>query len=251
MENLSVHVWSDVACPWCYVGKRHLELALSEFPEAKTVSVYWHAFELDPSAPKLRDSSQSYVERLAEKYGCGVAGAQKMIDRMVQVGRERGLTFDFARAQAGNTFSAHQLLHWAAGEPTVDESAPVFKVQGAQHALKERLLRAYFSEGEAIGDPEVLVRLAGSIGLSEEGAYDALHSNTLEQQVRTDEQRAHQLGISGVPFFLIGRYGVSGAQPPELLTQVLERAWADRDSEEIVARLADRDALLCTPTGCA
>ena len=247
MAAIAVHVWSDVVCPWCYIGKRHLEQALEQFSPSNlgaddrkhAVKLLWHSFELDPSAPTRVDPSKSHAERLAAKYGTSLVGAQTMIERVVQVGRKRNIAFEFDKAQSGNTFAAHQLLHWARTQPSLQQSRLL--TYGAQHQLKERLLKGYFTEGAAIGDPEVLVGLARDAELDEEGAYNALRSGTFKEHVRLDEQRAQQLGIGGVPFFLIGRHAVSGAQPPELLLEVLGRAANDLDSNEITKLVEQQD----------
>jgi predicted DsbA family dithiol-disulfide isomerase len=237
MKRLSIDVWSDIACPWCYVGKRRLEAALDGFAHKDAVDVTWRAFELDPAAPKVRDSSVSYAERLAKKYGRSTREAQGMIDNMTQVARADGLDFHFERVQSGNTFDAHRVLHLAATKGT--------KVQDA---VKERLLRGYMSEGEAIGEPEVLVRLGAEAGLDGEEVRAILAGDTYADDVRAEQREAHQLGIRGVPFFVIGgKYAVSGAQPSELLRGAIEKAWSELGpSLEAVGDAAT----VCGPDGC-
>jgi predicted DsbA family dithiol-disulfide isomerase len=206
---MRIDIWSDVVCPWCYIGKRRLEAALAEFPHP--VDVYWHSFELDPSAPVSREGS--YEERLAEKYGVPVQEAAAMTARMTAAAAEDGLDFRFDLARPGNTFAAHQLLHLAAE-------------RGVQDALKERLLRATFTEGEPIADVDTLVRLGAEAGLDADEARAVLTDSRFADDVRADEEQARRLGISGVPFFVVDeRYGVSGAQPAAVLRQVLQRAW--------------------------
>lgn len=230
---LKVDIWSDIACPWCYVGKRRFESALAQFSGRAEVSVVWRAFELDPAAPRVRDKS-SYAARLAKKYGVPVARAEAMIDHMTNVAAAEGLDFHFERIQSGNTFDAHRLLHLA-GE------------RGKQDALKERLLLAYFTEGEAIGEEQTLIRLASEVGLDSDEVAATLASDALAREVRADEDQAGALGITGVPFFVFaGRYGVSGAQPPELLLRVLERV------HEAGAPSGDfADGAACGPEDCA
>jgi len=213
MPKLRVDVWSDIACPWCYIGKRRLESALARFPHRDEVQVVWHAFELDPSAPRERDHSVSYARRLARKYGSSVVQAESRIARVVQVAAGEGLAFHFDRARSGNTFDAHRVVHMG-------------RRNGVQDAVKERLLRGYMTEGEPIGDPETLARLAGEAGLDPDGVRAALAGDAYAADVRRDEQEAAALGIDGVPFFVFGgRYGVSGAQPADLLLQALTRSW--------------------------
>jgi len=190
MKRLQVDVWSDIACPWCYIGKRRLEAAIARFPQGASVDVVWRAFELDPSAPRVRDRTVPYAERLAKKYGTHVAGAQSMLDRMTGVAAEDGLEFHFERVQSGNTFDAHRVLHLA-------------RERGVQNAVKERFLRAYMTEGEPIGEPEALVRLAGEVGLEKDEVRAVLAGDSYGPEVRADEEQARAAGIRGVPFFVV------------------------------------------------
>ena len=235
MKKLRIDVWSDIVCPWCYVGKRRLEAALAQFPHRDGVEVVWRAFELDPSAPAVRDHGVSYAERLARKYATTVDHAQKMIQRMTEVAAADGLDFRFDRIRPGRTFDAHRLLHLAAE-------------RGLQDALKERLLRAYMTEGAAIGDRETLVKLASEVGLDPGEAEGVLATDAYSAEVRSEEDEARDLGVTGVPFFVIGgRYGVSGAQPAELLLRAVTAAW--NELSEPAAPLAEGAA--CGPDGCA
>ena len=212
---MRVEIWSDVVCPWCYVGKRRFETALSEFEHRDDVEVVWRSFELDPSAPARREGE--YAERLASKYGVSVAESQAMIDRMTATAAGVGLAFRFDIARPGNTLDAHRLSHLAAD-------------RGVQGPVVERLFRATFAEGEAIGDRSVLVRLAEEAGLDADEVGSVLGSDAYVEEVRADERQAAALGISAVPFFVVDRtYGVAGAQPPEVLRSVLERAWAEEN----------------------
>jgi predicted DsbA family dithiol-disulfide isomerase len=232
MKKMRVEVWSDLACPWCYVGKRRLETALERFPHGDDVEVVWRAFELDPGAPPQHDPSISHTERLARKYGVSVARARAMDEHLAGLARAEGLDFQYQRLRGGNTFDAHRLLHLA-------------ETRGIQGAVKERLLRAYFTEGEPIGDRETLIRLAAEAGLDAEEARAALASDAYAAEVRADEEEARELGIHGVPFFVIaGRYGISGAQPADLLLGALTEAW----SEQEPAPTAEGAA--CGPDGC-
>ena len=230
---MRVDIWSDIACPWCYVGKRRFEAALARFPAYSTVEVVWRAFELDPAAPRVREKSSSYAARLAKKYGVPLARAEAMISHMTDVAAAEGLDFHFERVQSGNTFDAHRLLHLA-GE------------RQKQDALKERLLRAYFTEGEPIGEPEALARLASQVGLDSDEVLATLASDALTREVRADEDQASSLGISGVPFFVFdSRYGVSGAQPADVLLQVLERT-----AQTGMASTDVEDSATCSPKDC-
>lgn len=208
---LAVDIWSDVVCPWCYLGKRRFEAALERFEHRDEVSVRWHSFELDPDAPRSTDEPSA--QRLARKYGISVEEAEAKHAQMTELGAAEGLEFRYDLSRSGNTFDAHRLIQLA-GEHDL------------QDAVKERLLRAYFTEGEPIGDPERLVALAAEAGLDADEARAVLEGDAYAEAVREDEQIARQIGIHGVPFFVIGRrFGVSGAQPAEVLLGALEQAW--------------------------
>lgn len=232
--RLQVEVWSDIACPWCYVGKRRLEAALATFPHAAEVDVVWRAFELDPSAPRVQPESTSYPDRLAKKYRSTSEQAQVMIDRMVATAAQDGLELRFDRIRPGNTFDAHRVIHLA-GE------------HGQRDAMKERCLRAYLTEGEAIGDVDVLERLAVEVGLDRAEVAALLAGDRFAAEVRAEEREARELGISGVPFFVIGRrLGVSGAQPAAVLHGALTQGWSERVDIEPIG-----EGAACGPDGCA
>jgi predicted DsbA family dithiol-disulfide isomerase len=233
-KKLRVDVWSDVVCPWCYIGKRRLEAALAGFAHRDAVELVWRAFELDPGAPRVRSESQ--VERLGQKYGRTKAQAQEMMAQVARTAAADGLEFHLDTARSGNTFDAHRVLHLAAE-------------RGVQDAVKERFLRGYMTEGEAIGEPEVLVRLAAEAGLDAGEVRALLASDRYGSDVREEEEAARRLGITGVPFFVLGgKIGVSGAQPADVLLGALQQAWAS------VAVAPDADAAegaACGPDGCA
>jgi predicted DsbA family dithiol-disulfide isomerase len=233
--TLVVDIWSDIACPWCYVGKRRFEAALAEFPHREAVEIRWRAFELDSSAPPERDHGRSYAQRLAAKYGSTAPEAEQMITRMTDVARGDGLDFRFDRIRPGSTFDAHRVIHLAG-------------VRGRQDVVKERLLRAYMTEGELMSDKETLVRLASEAGLDAEVVRATLASDAFAREVRADEDAARQLGISGVPFFVLGgRYAISGAQPPPVFSGALARAWAMLEPPPAVFA----EGAMCGPDGCA
>jgi predicted DsbA family dithiol-disulfide isomerase len=208
---MTVEIWSDVVCPWCYIGKRRFEAALEAFEHADEVTVMWRSFELDQEAPRQPEGTAA--ERLAAKYGMSVERAETLNAEMTERAAGEGLEFHFERARGGNTFDAHRLIHLAA-------------TYGHQAAAQERLMRAYFTDGEAIADPETLIRVITELGVEEAEARDVLATERFSDDVREDELLASQLGIQGVPFFVFDRkLGVSGAQPPEVLVQALQRAW--------------------------
>jgi predicted DsbA family dithiol-disulfide isomerase len=233
--GMDVEIWSDVVCPWCYIGKRRFEQALSTFDHRGAVKVTWRSFQLDPSAPATSDGDP--VDRLAAKYGMSRATAEAAQARVTANAAAAGLDFHLDRARSGNTFDAHRLIHYA-------------KSAGKQDALKERLMAGYFVEGAAIGEREVLARLAEDIGLDDAAVRDVLDSDAYADEVRHDELEARQLGITGVPFFVFDRtYGVSGAQPSEVMLGALQQAWTAANPLQMVGT-ADIDTT-CTDDTCA
>lgn len=232
-KTLRVDVWSDIVCPWCAIGKRRLEAALARFPYRDDVEVVWRAFELDPSAPTVRQGDNA--TRLAEKYGRTRAQAEAMIQSVTDTAAKDGLDFQLSRARSGNTFDGHRVLHLAAE-------------RGLQDAVKERLLRGYMSEGQAIGEHDVLVGLASEAGLDPQEVRAVLASDRYAREVREDEETAQRLGIHGVPFFVLaGKYAFSGAQPADVILRGLEQAWASLPEREEMAQVG----AVCGPDGCA
>lgn len=210
---MQIDVWSDVVCPWCYIGKRRLERAIEGIEDP--IEVTFHSFELDPSAPKRSDLTLD--EMLAKKYRLPPGQVAQMQERVTTLAAAEGLEYHLDRARPENTFDAHRLLHWAGA-------------QGKGRELKERTMRAYFVEGERIGDPATLARLAGEVGLDAAEAARVLADETSHADaVRADQAQARAYGITGVPFFVIdGRYGVSGAQEASVLRSAIEKALHQR-----------------------
>jgi predicted DsbA family dithiol-disulfide isomerase len=228
---MEIEIWSDIACPWCYVGKRRFEAALADFEHRDDVHVTWRSFELDPSAPAERGGERA--ARLAEKYGMTIERAREMERQMTETAAGEGLDFHLDIQRSGTTFDGHRLIHLAAEH-------------GLQDAMKERLLRAYFTEGELISDADTLVRLAGEVGLDPDEARQMLASDRLSEEVRDDERTASQFGISAVPTFVIDRaIGASGAHPPEAMLQLLNQGWARRTPAPVIA-----GGEACGPDGC-
>lgn len=232
---MQVEIWSDIACPWCYVGKRRFEAALARFEHRDQVSVTWRSFELDPAAPVERTGERA--QRLADKYGITVERAREAELHLTEVAAAEGLDFRFDAARSGATFDAHRIVHLAAEHEVQD-------------AMKERLLRAYFTEGELMGDHATLVRLAGEVGIAQEEARELLAGGRYAAEVRDEERVAGELGISAVPTFVIDRaLGASGAQPPDALLDLLRQGWAARAPQPaIVGDGGDGDA--CGVDGC-
>jgi predicted DsbA family dithiol-disulfide isomerase len=207
---VTVEVWSDIACPWCLIGKRRLDRALSAFAGAGDVQVVWRSFQLDPTIP--REVCEPEFEHLSKKFGRPEAAIRAMTDQVKAIAADEGLSYDFDRALVTNTFDAHRLAHL-----------------GAEHGLgaeiQARLMEARLVEGEALNDPEVLVRLAVEVGVPESEARSVVQSDRYAADVERDRADAASLGVSGVPFFVFNRtFGVSGAQSVETLAAALEQA---------------------------
>ena len=210
---MRVEVWSDVVCPWCYIGKRRLETALERFPHRDEVEVVWRSFQLDPSVPE--GETHPTLPALAAKYGTSVEAMRANMARVEQIAADEGLEYHLADGISGNTLLAHQALHLAAEH-------------GKGGELKERLLHAHFEEQRSVFDVDSLVELAVEVGLEEAEVRAALADRRYLAAVHQDAATAQALGATGVPFFVVDRtYGAAGAQPAELLLQILERAWAD------------------------
>jgi predicted DsbA family dithiol-disulfide isomerase len=213
---MQVEIWSDVVCPWCYLGKRRFEQALMEFPGRAEVEVVYRSFELDPSA--ARGTTTPTVESLASKYGMTVRQAQDAQVQMERRAAADGLNFHLESLRSGNTRDAHRLLHLA-------------KARGVQPELAERLHRAYFSEQRSVFDIASLIELAVEVGLDGDEVEAVLAGDAYDQEVAEDEELARVFGVSGVPFFVIDRrYGISGAQPVETLAAALQQAWGERSA---------------------
>ena len=234
---MRIEIWSDVVCPWCYIGKRRLEGALSRFEQAHPeaagqVEIVWRSYQLDPGAPA--EPTETVAEHLGRKYGGGPAAGQQMIDRVEAVAAEEGLDYRLGRAQRASTVDAHRLLHLAEHEDR-------------QGALKEALLAAYFIEARNVADHVVLAELAAEVGLDEVRVKEVLATDEYAAEVEADVRQAAAYGATGVPFFVVDQlYGVAGAQPGEVFDQVLERAWTE--SRPVLDVVGGTEA--CGPDGC-
>lgn len=207
---MQVEIWSDIICPWCYIGKRRFETALADFALKEDVHVIWRSFELDPDAPRQRTGTLE--EMLAQKYNVSPQEAAAMNARVTAVARESGLDYQLSSARPGNTFDAHRLLHFAASRQLGERAA-------------ERLMLGYFSESLPVGDRAALARLAPEFGIAESEALAMLESDAYTGNVRADEARAAKFGITVVPFFVFDeKSGISGAQPVEVFAEALQQA---------------------------
>lgn len=207
---MKIDIWSDVACPFCFIGKRHLEAALEKFPQKDKVEVTWHSFELDPGA--AIDYKENQYELLAKKYGMSPEQAKESTERVAASGAATGINFDFDRVIPTNTFNAHRLIQLAAQH-------------GKQNEVEELLFTAMFTEGKHVGRIETLEAIGAAAGLDTTGLFT---SDAYTKNVRADEAEAQELGIRGVPFFVFDRkYAVSGAQPVNVFEQTLQKVWEE------------------------
>jgi predicted DsbA family dithiol-disulfide isomerase len=213
---MRVDIWSDLVCPWCYVGKRRFEKALERFDNRDDVQIVHRSFQLNPAAPRGKTSSRR--EMLMHKYRLSPEQVVEMDARMTQTAADEGLDFHLDGTLTGNTFDAHQLVHLAV-------------VHGLQDAAMERLYRAYFTEQRSLFDHESLIELAADAGLDREEATAALRDNRYADEVQADIDLARRIGATGVPLFVFnGRYGISGAQAPDIFLDALERSADDHQS---------------------
>ena len=212
---MKVEIWSDINCPFCYMGKRNMEKALAQFPHRDKVEIVWRSFELDPYAEV--DPEEDLYGKLASKYGRSRQWAEANSRNVTERAAAIGLTYNLDKAIPTNSLDAHRLIHFAAQ-------------YGLQDQAKERLLQAYFTEGKHVGKHEILEQLALEIGLDATEVRQMLTSDAFKEEVRKDEMEAQKLGIRGVPFFVINRkYGISGAKPSEVLLQALQQIWEEEN----------------------
>jgi len=232
---MRIDIWSDVVCPWCYIGKRRLESALADFPHRDEVEIVWHSYQLDPGAPT--EPTETAREMLARKYGMSPAQAAEAQGRVITLAAEEGMAWQHERSMHLNTRDAHRLIHLAADA-------------GKQGEMKEALLQAYFGDARVVSDHDVLRQVAAGVGLDADRVEQVLSTREYDAAVDADIAQAAAYGATGVPFFVVDqKYGVSGAQPTELFTQVLERSWSEAHPVlETVGGASDAEA--CGPDGC-
>jgi len=210
---MKIEIWSDVMCPFCYIGKRNFETALARFKDKEEVEIIWKSFQLDPTLPEVAQESQH--DYLVKSKGMSPAQVESMLENVTRMAKRAGLDYHLDRSVMVNSFRAHRLIQLAKNEGLGDEA-------------EERLFRAYFTEGLDIADTDTLTRLGKEIGLDEGDIQEALTDNRYAELIRNDIEEAQALGIRGVPFFVFDRkYGVSGAQPPEQFLQTLEKSFSE------------------------
>lgn len=235
--RLNIDIWSDIACPWCYIGKRRFEKALGALPFAAQVDVTWHSYQLDPSLPEHYAGSE--VEYLSRAKGMDPKQVATMIGHVTEQAAAEGLAYDFDSLQVANSFTAHRLLHLA-------------KAHGLGDAVKEALLAAHFVNGRNTGDAATLKEIGVAAGLPAAEIDAVLGSAKYADAVRADIDQAKAMGISGVPFFVLeGKYGISGAQPAEVFEQAMTQVWEEIGGTTLqMMAPASVDGAVCGPEGC-
>ena len=230
---MKVEIWSDIACPWCFIGKRRFESAVAEFGEP--VDITYRSYQLDPTLPP--HDPRSEVDYLVERKGMPRDQVVAMVAHVTQEAAGEGLTYDFDHLVVANSFTAHRLLHHAAGF-------------GRTAALKEALLSAHFEHGRDIGDPDTLVELAASVGLDAEAAREVIMSKAFTDEVRADFAQAREVGVTGVPFFVFeDQYAVSGAQPSAVFLDVLKQV-RELTRRQPIQLVSNGVGEACGPDGC-
>lgn len=214
---MKVSIWSDIRCPFCYIGKRKFEMALERFAGKDKVEVIWRSFQLDPNLKT--EAAINAVEHIAAIKGISKKDAEEMHQHVTRVAKEVGLHFDFEKAVVANSFNAHRLIQFA-------------KTKGLGNEAEEALFKAHFTEGKNIDDEEILVQTAGAIGLDQKEVKDMLASDAFAKAVEEDEREAHAIGVRGVPFFVFNdKYAVSGAQSPDTFLRALQQSWQEFEAE--------------------
>lgn len=233
---MKIEIWSDIMCPFCYIGKRKFEKALEQFTNKDKVEVIWHSYVLQPTVKYV--PGRSIYEFLSDIKGISVEQAQEMNAYVANIASQEGLTFDFDKVIVANSFDAHRLIHMATQ-------------YGLQDKAEEYLFSAHFTEGKNISDHETLVELGVKIGLDRQEVIQNLSSGEYTNEVKRDLHEAQNMGIRGVPFFVINRkYGISGAQPSELFLQALQKAW-EEEYPQLISLSSDESNNTCVDGTCA
>lgn len=234
-KKMKVDIWSDVMCPFCYIGKRKFEAALAKFPNGKDIEIEWHSFQLDPDI--TAQPGKDVYTYLAERKGMTVEQSKQMHKQVVQMAAGEGLQYNFDKAVIANSLDAHRISHLA-------------KKYGKGDAIEEQLFHAYFTEGKDISNHDVLLAMATSLGIPEQEVLDVLKSDKYADAVEADIVRASQIGVRGVPFFVLdNKYAVSGAQPSETFLQALTQAWKEYEQANPKLTVVGGDATVCEPGG--
>jgi predicted DsbA family dithiol-disulfide isomerase len=230
---MKVEIWSDVICPFCYIGKRRFENALQQFAHKDEIEIIWKSYQLDASIKTI--PGKNINQYLAERKGISIEQAKQMNDHVTNMAKEVGLHYDFDKAIVANTFDAHRFVHLSAK-------------YGLAHAAEERLFKAYFTEGKNIADHNILAQLGVELGIDANTIKQMLATGAYTYEVQQDINEAESLGLRGVPFFVLNsKYGVSGAQPEEVFLRSLERSFSEWKQKQQQMELTLTEGAVCTP----
>jgi predicted DsbA family dithiol-disulfide isomerase len=237
IPKMKVEVWSDIMCPFCYIGKRNYESALKQFGNRNLVEIEWRSFQLDPTIPENTGRKENVYQYLADKKGIDYEQSAKLHERLIETAKKAGLEYHFEQAIVANSFDAHRLIQLA-------------KTKGLGDEAEERLFRAYFTEGRDFGDHETLIAIGMDLGLPEEEIKTALNSDEFAEKVEADIREAGEIGVQGVPFFVFDRkYAVSGAQPPEYFLQALKQSFGEWRKDNPAGGVIQSETAVCTTEG--
>ncbi len=233
---MKIEIWSDIACPWCFIGKRRFETALEGFEHKDQIDVEWRSYQLDPTLPDHYDGTET--EYLSRIKGMPQDQVKQMFGHVTAQAAGEGLDYDFDKVVVANSFTAHRFLHLA-------------KEHGLMDQAKDALLSGHFEQGKDIGDTEYLVSTGVVLGMPEEEIRETLAGDRFAAEVRADIAEARALGVNGVPFFVLDRkYGISGAQPAEAFAQAIRQAWNERSPLTVLPQSTSADGAVCGPDGC-
>lgn len=236
-NNMKIEIWSDIMCPFCYIGKRHFEEALKDFGDVKNLEIEWKSFQLDPTIPRPFTENKSMYQYLADSKGWSLEQSKELHQNVVKMAEAAGLKYDFDQAVVANSWDAHRVIQLA-------------KKQGLGDAIEERFFKAYFSEGQDMADKATLIRLASEIGIDKTRVEQVLNSEEYADEVKADIARARNIGVTGVPFFVFdNKYGVSGAQPAGVFKETLDKSFAEWRKNNPEEKLQVLDGPSCTPDG--
>ena len=233
---MKIEIWSDIACPWCFIGKRRFETALEGFEHKDQIDVEWRSYQLDPTLPEHYDGTET--EYLSRMKGMPQDQVKQMFGHVTAQAAGEGLNYDFDSVVVANSFTAHRFLHLAKEHVVMD-------------GAKEALLSGHFEQGKDIGDAEYLVGIGVELGIPETEIRETLAGDRFAAEVRADIAEARALGVNGVPFFVLDRkYGISGAQPADAFAQAIRQAWNERSPLTVLPQSKTDDGAVCGPDGC-
>jgi len=236
-NKMKVEVWSDISCPFCYIGKRNYESALLQFADNKDIEIIWKSFQLDPNIPQHIENKENVYQYLADRKGITLEESIKMHQGVAQTAKNAGLEYNFDKTIIANSLNAHRLIQLS-------------KTKGLGDFAEECIFKAYFTDGKDLGDTAILIEIGKTIGLTEDEVNEALSNDVYAYKVKQDIQEAKHYEIDGVPFFLFnGKYAVYGAQAVETFLQTLKKSYTDWRKQDIDSEIETIKGSVCTTDG--